>query len=171
MDDDRPDPGQADKTGPKKRGRGPGRPFVKGQSGNPAGMRRGSKHKLTTVVRTLATAEGEAIVRNIVEKAKAGDPNAQGLFLRYLLPQPKYVADPVELAPTASARQAIEQLGAVIAHTANGQLDLDSSRALIDALRTFVGCFQAVELESRLVNIEIGDYAPLEGEPAEELEP
>lgn len=35
----------ADSTGKKQRGRG--RPFVKGQSGNPAGRSRGSRNKIT----------------------------------------------------------------------------------------------------------------------------
>ena len=60
-------------------GRGRGRPFEKGRSGNPRGRRRGSRNKATLAAEALLAGESEALTRKAVEMALAGKSgNARG---------------------------------------------------------------------------------------------
>ena len=50
-----------------------GRPFQKGQSGNPAGKPKGARNKATLAVEALLDGEAEELTRKAIELAKAGD--------------------------------------------------------------------------------------------------
>src|SRR3954469_24641742 len=63
-----------------------GRPFKKGQSGNPAGKPKGARHRTTMAVDALLEGEAETITRKAVELAKAGDTTAIRLCLDRLAP-------------------------------------------------------------------------------------
>jgi Family of unknown function (DUF5681) len=67
-------------------GRGPGRRFEEGRSGNPAGRRRGSRNKATLAAAALLAGESEALTRKAVEMALAGDPTAMRLCMERVLP-------------------------------------------------------------------------------------
>ena len=58
-----------------------GRPFAKGQSGNPAGWPRGSMNRSTRAAQLLLDGEATALSRKAVELALAGDPTALRLCL------------------------------------------------------------------------------------------
>ena len=65
------------KTARKSRGR----PFPKGQSGNPAGRPRGSSNRATRAAELLLDGEATALTRKAVELALAGDQAALRLCL------------------------------------------------------------------------------------------
>src|SRR6267378_3533082 len=67
----------ADKTAGKQRGR----PFLRGESGNPAGRPMGARHKATVAAEALLDGEAEALTRKAVEMALAGDGTARRLCL------------------------------------------------------------------------------------------
>jgi hypothetical protein len=69
-----------DNAGKKQDGR-----FKKGQSGNPCGMRRGSRHRATLAAEKLL--DGEA--HKCIELAKNGDTTALRLCLERLIPPRK----------------------------------------------------------------------------------
>jgi Family of unknown function (DUF5681) len=50
----------------KQPARGPGRPFEKGRSGNPAGRPRGARNKATLAAEALFDSEAEALSRKAV---------------------------------------------------------------------------------------------------------
>jgi len=58
-----------------------GRPFAKGQSGNPAGRPRGSINRSTRAAQQLLDGEATALSRKAIELALAGDPTALRLCL------------------------------------------------------------------------------------------
>ena len=59
----------ADKATKKQRGR----PFQKGQSGNPRGKPKGLRSKMTLAIEALFEGEAEALTRKAIEKALGGD--------------------------------------------------------------------------------------------------
>jgi len=57
----------------KQRRTGPGRPFVKGLSGNPAGKRPGTRNRATLIAEELLDCEARSLVRQSIDDAKGGD--------------------------------------------------------------------------------------------------
>src|SRR5258708_8865649 len=72
----------AEKTAGKQRGR----PFLRGESGNPAGRPMGARHKATVAAEALLDGEAEALTRKAVEMALAGDGTALRLCLDRIIP-------------------------------------------------------------------------------------
>src|SRR5580692_7152821 len=62
-----------------------GRPFRKGQSGNPRGRAAGSRHKASLAAEALLDGEAERLTRRAVELADGGDPTALRLVLERIL--------------------------------------------------------------------------------------
>jgi hypothetical protein len=67
--------------------RGRGRLFQAGQSGNPAGRRRGFRNKATLAAAALLDGEALGLTRRAVEAALAGDMLAMKLCLERVLPR------------------------------------------------------------------------------------
>jgi Family of unknown function (DUF5681) len=98
----------ADGLSPKLPGRGRGRPYEKGRSGNPAGRRTGSRNKATLAAAALLAGESEALTRRAVEFALGRDPTAMRLCLERILPPcrertVKFALPPIESAPTGQS--------------------------------------------------------------------
>jgi hypothetical protein len=160
--DDRPDPSTLSDSAPKQRVIG--RPWKKGESGNPRGNWRRTPHYYKIDVRELISPAAPKIIKKILAKAEAGDEVAQRMFCQYLLPQgARFVSPPIDLGPASSAREACEQIALVASRAASGQLDLSSMHALVSALTSFIAAYRETELESRLIDID--SYAgPIEDE-------
>jgi hypothetical protein len=139
-------------------------PFAKGHPKPPnSGKRKGSVNKGTERARRLiAEGDDKAIVDKVVHDAKAGDPVARTVYFRFLrppTPQPKFVPASIGLKPAATAKEAAAQIAAVVARLDAGDLDLESSHALIEGLRAFVAAYSAAELE-----VEMEKFRRSEGE-------
>src|SRR5215208_1390756 len=63
--------------------------FQKGQSGNPHGKPKGTRHRVTVAAETLLEGEAEAITRKAIELAKAGDGPALRLCMDRIYPARK----------------------------------------------------------------------------------
>ncbi len=66
-----------------------GRPFTKGQSGNPAGKPKGIRNRSTLAAEALLDGEAELLTRKAIELALAGDTIALKLCLERILPPRK----------------------------------------------------------------------------------
>ena len=63
-----------------------GRPFTKGQSGNPAGKPKGARHRATLAAEALLDGEAEALTRKVIELALEGNIFALKICLDRILP-------------------------------------------------------------------------------------
>jgi hypothetical protein len=72
-------------TGAKKK-RGPGRPFQKGQSGNPRGRLPGTRNHATVMAEKLFEGAIENVCETVISKANAGDMTAARLVFERLIP-------------------------------------------------------------------------------------
>ena len=63
-----------------------GKPFKKGQSGNPAGKPKGTRHKTALLAEKLMSDDVEAIVKAVVDAAKSGDLTAAKIVLDRIAP-------------------------------------------------------------------------------------
>lgn len=66
-----------------------GKPFTKGQSGNPAGKPKGVRNRSTLAAEALLDGEAEQLTRKAIELALAGDTVALKLCLERILPPRK----------------------------------------------------------------------------------
>ena len=128
--------------------------FQKGQSGNPSGRPKGSRHKTTLAVEALLEGESEAITRKAIEAAKAGDMVAIKLVLDRLCPPRKTRSIAIDLPPIADAAGVSLAQEEVLKAVCTGELDLDQAQALsglLDVRRQFL---ETAELEARLTELE-----------------
>ncbi len=100
--------------------RGRGRPFQKGQSGNPAGRPRGSVNPATRAAALLLDGEAEALTRKAIEHALAGDPAVLRLCLdRTVAPRRERLVE-VPLPPIDSAADLLGAIKAVAGEVGGG---------------------------------------------------
>jgi Family of unknown function (DUF5681) len=138
---------------PRPRGRGPGRPFEKGRSGNPGGRRPGSRNKAALAAALLLDGESEALTRKAVEMALAGDPTAMRLCLDRLLPPCRERSIAFRL-PRLASLQAGEApspgdvslaMHAVITAAARGKLTPSEAEKFAGAFATFLGAVETAK--------------------------
>jgi hypothetical protein len=129
-----------------------GRPFPKGQSGNPAGRRFGSRNKATMAAQELLADEAEALTRKAVEAALAGDPTAMRLCLDRILPRERAVK--FALPSIKSAADVARAMGAVTASLAGGLITPGEAQAIARVVTTFVQMIETSDFDRRLQMVE-----------------
>ena len=135
-------------------GRQQGGRFRKGVSGNPAGRPRGSRNKTTLLAERLLEHEAEDLVRQLVERAKAGDPTALRLCIERLLPKPKERPLQFELGPVSSAEDAVGALSRILSGVSNGELTASEAQVLVGMIETTLKAIEVRDLEERLNALE-----------------
>ena len=138
----------------KQRRRGRGRPFERGQSGNPAGKPPGARHRITVLAETLMADDAEAVVRAVVAAAKGGDMTAARLILDRISPPRKGCPVSFKLPTVETAGDVSKALSALMASLACGELTPDEATAICGVIETKRKGIETQELESRIVALE-----------------
>ena len=102
-------------------------PFVKGQSGNPAGRPVGSRNKVNRAMDPVFAANGEAIIERVVEHAKAANPVAMRLCMDRLVPSGKHRLLRFQLPPMQTGEDVHAAITTI--HDALGDGDISTSDA------------------------------------------
>jgi hypothetical protein len=144
-------------------GRGRGRPFEKGRSGNPRGRRRGSRNKATLAAEALLAGEAEALTRKALEMALAGDPTAMRLCMERLLapcrertvefrlPALKVTGIGEACAPTA--QDISLAMNAVTAALAKGEITPSEAEKIAGVVDTFVRAIETTKKDGSRLNL------------------
>ena len=111
-----------------------GRPFVKGQSGNPKGKTKGVRNRATLAAEALLDGEAEALTRKCIELAMAGDPFALKLCLERLVPPRKERPLSFALPPIENGEDTNKAIGGVLAALAQGLVSLSEAREAIELI-------------------------------------
>ena len=123
-----------------------GRPFGKGQSGNPAGRPRGSVNSATRAAMLLLDGEAEALTRKAIELALAGDAGALRLCLDRIVGvrrgRPVDLPGASDLPPVSDARDLAVAMAAVMEAAAQGAITPDEALALA---QTAESCARTLE--------------------------
>ena len=112
----------AETTVKNQRRRGRGRPFQKGQSGNPAGKPRGCRSKAALLAEALFDGETEKIVRKAIELALTGDVTALRMVLDRIVPPRRDRLISIELPRMLEAGDAAKAMSAIANAVASGDL-------------------------------------------------
>src|SRR5215207_7603106 len=88
--------------------------FRPGQSGNPAGKAKGTRHRATRAAEALLDGEVEALTRKAVDMALAGDTVAMRLCLDRIMPARKDRHIPFSLPKLETAEDAVKATAALV---------------------------------------------------------
>ena len=123
-----------------------------GQSGNPKGRPVGSRNKKNVIAEEFEK-DGSAVARVVMNAALEGDMQAANMVLQRLSPPLRARAEKVtfELTPDAPLH---EQANQVLASVAEGAIDPETGKILIDCIQAVAGIRAVDELEARLIALE-----------------
>ena len=140
--------------------RGPGRPFRKGQSGNPQGRPRGTVNRGTRAAAILLDGEAETLARKAVDMALSGDPAALRMCLDRIVAPRREQPFSVDLPPIRSPADIAPAMEALIVAAARGRITAGEAFALSQTIETYLRAIDSSEFERRLRRLE-------EAEPAD----
>ena len=145
---------------------GPGRPLLKGMSGNPGGKRPGTRNRATIIAEELL----DSATRRMLRRAIAGAEDGDGVMSRFCLSRiigPRRER-PVrfELPPIKSAADLSTAMQAVTAAVANGELTIRAAWEFSQTIDNFVRVIDASEFARQLERLEAA-AARLTAQPRE----
>ena len=140
----------AEKTAGKQRGR----PFRRGESGNPSGRPIGARHKATIVAEALLDGEAEGLTRKVLEMALAGDTVALRLCLERILPPRRERPVRFRLPALQTPADAAAAMAAIATEVADGNLMPSEAGELSKLVDAYVRAVEANDFDQRLRAIE-----------------
>ena len=140
----------ADHTARKQRGK----PFKRGQSGNPAGRPKGLRNKATMAALALLDGEAEALTRKAVEAALAGDMQAIRICMERIVPPRKESPVVVKLPRLSGAADLPAFLAKLTELVGTGELTPGEAQALSGLGDAFRKALELTDIEKRLAALE-----------------
>jgi hypothetical protein len=140
----------AETTAGKQRGK----PFQKGQSGNPDGRPRGSRNATTLALETLLDGQAAALTQKAIDLALSGDLAALRLCLDRILPPRKDRPVSFTLPPINSVQDAAAIVSSVLAAVAAGEITPTDAAEVGKLIDSYVKAYETAELAERLERLE-----------------
>ena len=131
-----------------------GRPFAKGESGNPLGRPQGARNQTTLALEALLDGEAEKITRKVIELALEGDLSALRLCLERVFPARRERHVSFDLPPLKTAADAAGAIAAIVAAVAAGDVTPGEAAELAKLVETFVKAIEVHEFDQRLRALE-----------------
>ncbi len=131
-----------------------GKPFAKGQSGNPTGKPKGARHRATLAAETLLDGEAEALTRKAIDRALEGDGVALRLCLERILPARKDRPLSLQVPKIEKAADAARAMGAILAGVASGLVTPSEANEIARLIETYLKTLEVTDLEDRLASLE-----------------
>jgi hypothetical protein len=131
-----------------------GRPFKKGQSGNPKGKPKGTRNRTTVIAQNLLDGQAEALVRKVVELALEADLTCLRICLERLVPPKKDAPIEIGLPEVRTVADIPKILAAVTAKLGEGGITPSEARTVIDLAEAFRKSLEVADLELRIFALE-----------------
>src|SRR3982074_2669580 len=96
--------------------------FQKGQSGNPAGPAKGTRHKITMLAEKLMQDDVENVVAAVVDAARDGDMTAARIVLDRIVPARRDNPVSFDLPKIERPADAVTASAAILSAVAEGRL-------------------------------------------------
>ena len=125
--------------------------WQKGQSGNPAGRKKGIPNPQARLRKMI---DVEALVAKLHETAMKGNTRAAELLLDRALPTLRPVAEPVELPGLKDAATLTAKAERIVELAAEGKVSPDVATALLSAIGTLAKAIEIDELKRRIEALE-----------------
>ena len=134
--------------------RGPGRPFEKGQSGNPAGKPPGCRNHASRAAELLLDGEAEALTRKAVALALDGDPTAMRLCLERIVAPRRARTVQFDLPPIGDPADIAAAMTAITRAVADGAITPGEAAEVAKIVDTLVRAIEASDFDRRLKRLE-----------------
>ena len=128
--------------------------WKKGQSGNPAGKKPGTRHRATLAIEQLLDGEGEALTRKAIELALDGDMSALKLCLDRICPPRKSRPINIDLPDVSTGKGVSLAQGVVVQAVGDGEITPDEASILSSILEARRKSIELADIEIRLGKIE-----------------
>jgi hypothetical protein len=128
--------------------------FKPGQSGNPGGKPKGTRHRVTQAVDALLEGEAEGITRKAIEMALSGDGTAMRLCFERLSPPRRDRPIPFALPKLETAADAKAAAAAIVHAVAEGDLTPSEAADMSKLLDNFTRVLEATDFQTRLEALE-----------------
>jgi len=128
--------------------------FRKGQSGNPRGATRGSRHWASRMAEALIDGQAHEIVRVTIQKALAGDDTALKICMDRLLPPRKDRPVRFDLPRVVDAAGLLAAHTDVLRATADGEITPGEARELSGLIEGQRRLYEMIDLAARIAEIE-----------------
>ncbi len=135
-------------------GKKQGSKWKKGQSGNPAGKKPGTRHKATQLAETLLDGQTEQLVNKCVEMAIDGDSTAMRICMDRLISPRKSRPIIIQLPDTKTAVGVADAQSKVVKTVAEGELTIKDGQALSSILEARRKALETQDHEERLNKLE-----------------
>jgi Family of unknown function (DUF5681) len=140
----------AENTAGKQRGK----PFRKGQSGNPDGRPKGSRNVTTVALESLLDGQATALTQKAIDLALTGDMAALRLCLDRILPPRKDRPLTFNFPAITNAAEAASTMSAILAAVASGEITPTEAAEIGKLVDSYVRAVEATELAARIERLE-----------------
>ena len=112
--------------------------FKKGQSGNPAGMRKGTVNKRSQLAK-LFEPHAPDLIAKAVELAKGGDVQALRLCLDKIIPKAEHSPIDIELPEEINLANISETKGTILRAVIDGKISIGDAERLVMLISSQIG--------------------------------
>ena len=128
--------------------------WKKGESGNPAGKKPGTRHRTTLAVERLLDGEGEELTRKAIELAKDGDLTALKLCLERICPPRKSRPIAIDLPDVKTSEGVSLAQTSVVQAVGEGDITPEEGQVLSNILESRRKSIETLEHEQRIGELE-----------------
>ena len=128
--------------------------FKKGESGNPKGKPKGTRHKTTQLAYAMMEGGLEAILDQVVAKAKAGDMLACRMIIDKIIPTQKDRTIAIELPAITNLVGVGLAQSEILQAVVDGEITPNEGERIASIVEARRRAIETVELEARIAELE-----------------
>jgi Family of unknown function (DUF5681) len=128
--------------------------FQKGQSGNPAGRKPGSRNKHTIATEKLFEEDAEKLVKVAIKLAEEGDIGALRLCLDRICAPQRHRPVPFDMPQLGMAADAVGAMSTLVEGIATGELSAPEAAELAKVIQGFTQALATADHDKRIADLE-----------------
>jgi hypothetical protein len=128
--------------------------FKKGESGNPKGKPKGARHKTTELAYAMMEGGLEAVLKQVVERAKSGDMLACRMIIDKIIPTKKDRTVAIDLPSIATIEGVGRAQSEILQAVVDGDITPNEGERIAAIVEGRRRAIETVELEARIAELE-----------------
>jgi hypothetical protein len=128
--------------------------FKKGESGNPKGKPKGARHKTTELAYAMMEGGLEAVLQQVVERAKSGDMLACRMIIDKIIPSKKDRTVAIDLPAISTLDGVGRAQSEILQAVVDGDITPNEGERISSIVEARRRVIETVELEARIAELE-----------------